>query len=105
MGEQRLAEEGLVELLRVQREALQADVAGMQASLANAHLELVAAKERAAAIAKEQARGRDRLLQSFVSFATTELGKLGQELDADEAGMNAHLDKAETLTLGATDAV
>jgi len=98
LKEERSSEQKLVALLKQQREALQADVAGMQATLEGAKAEVMAARGDVTDLKSSQERSRARTLQSIITFATSELNTLGTELSQSADSVLARLDVVEGET-------
>ncbi|CAE8622469.1 unnamed protein product [Polarella glacialis] len=98
LEKQRAAEQAAVELLTKQREALQQDVSGLQASLATLGRELDLGRGQLASVQAAQQQGRERVLEAIISAAKSGLATLGQGLETGSAELNGHLNAATALS-------
>lgn len=105
-NEDAVATEGsILQLLKSQREALQAEVADVRSALDGARAELVAARGEVADVRSGQAKSRSATLEAIMALARRELDSLGGQLDSAASAVGARLEKSEAFTDAAGDSV
>lgn len=104
LKEQRASEERIIALLREQREALQVDLSCICESLRKAKAELLTTRSEAADLKDSQGRSRERILAAIRKFASSEISKIGKNLDDDTELLCGRLDSIQALTSSAEDA-
>jgi len=98
LQKQRSAEQEAIELLRRQRESLEANVKQQQDKLLAVDMQLSKARSHMEALQERQAQRRNRMLQAVSELVTSELDGLGTDLVEGSDSVRDCLDNAVHLT-------
>jgi len=96
LQERRLAEETAIELLKKQREGLQADVNGLQNRMVELGAELAKGEERLDELRNSQRAGRERALEAIIAAAKTELSAMDEDFEAGSKSLVERLHAASS---------
>uniref|UniRef100_A0A7S4RSJ0 Kinesin motor domain-containing protein n=1 Tax=Alexandrium monilatum TaxID=311494 RepID=A0A7S4RSJ0_9DINO len=104
LQQQRAAEQEIVDMLKQQREALQADVASQHSTLESVRRELGAARAEVVSLREGQQERRAKALEAIQAAVSAELGALGEALGAGAGVVEGHLAAAGDLAKSAEEA-